>query len=301
MGQPEGQAEDRAEGPAEVLDLRDWYLTLPTGAEGSPDTVEQPALRRFSNEFFKVSTDGGVEFTAPAGGVTTKNSEHPRAELREMQGSQKAAWSNATGTHTMRIRQAITETPEQVPDVVAGQIHATTDDLMQIRLEGPRLVVKYADGEKEQLLDPDYRLGTAFDVDITATNGTVQVTYNGAKQEPLKIGGTTLYFKAGAYTQSNPEKGDQASAAGQVIIYKLEVQHSDTGAAAASSGGRDDESGDRARERNPSDDDPSETRTEGPRQRTTAPDEKGGVTPTTYRIGHGGHANPPARAQLWVG
>jgi poly(beta-D-mannuronate) lyase len=33
------------------------------------------------------------------------------------------------------------------------------------------------------------------------------------------------YFKAGVYTQSNPEKGDEPTAYGEVIIYDLSVTH----------------------------------------------------------------------------
>ena len=120
--------------------------------------------------------------------------------------------------------------------MVAGQIHATSDDLMQIRLEGRRLVVKYADGKEEQLLDPDYKMGTPFDVDITAANGTVQVAYNGEQKPALKIAGIGFYFKAGAYTQSNPEKGDRPDSAGRVVIYRLDVQHSDPGGTTSAPG-----------------------------------------------------------------
>jgi hypothetical protein len=74
--------------PGQLLDLRNWYLTLPTGSAGRPDTVEQPDLDRYSSPFFQVDPQrDGVVFTATAGGVTTKNSTYPRSELREMNGN----------------------------------------------------------------------------------------------------------------------------------------------------------------------------------------------------------------------
>ena len=30
--------------PGDLIDLTDWYLTLPTGKQGDPDTVENPEL-----------------------------------------------------------------------------------------------------------------------------------------------------------------------------------------------------------------------------------------------------------------
>ena len=77
--------------PGDLIDLADWYLTLPTGKQGDPDTVENPELATFTNEFFTLDDTGeAVVFSARGDGVTTKNSHYPRSELREMNGSQKA-------------------------------------------------------------------------------------------------------------------------------------------------------------------------------------------------------------------
>src|SRR6476661_2951728 len=54
----DGEASDRstpgaATRPSQLLDLRNWYLTLPTGGDGDPDTVHQPDLERYSSPFFQ--------------------------------------------------------------------------------------------------------------------------------------------------------------------------------------------------------------------------------------------------------
>ena len=68
--------------PGDLLDLRNWYLTLPSGDKGHPDTVEQPDLGTYSSSWFGLDDAGdGVVFTANAGGVT-ENSTYPRSELR---------------------------------------------------------------------------------------------------------------------------------------------------------------------------------------------------------------------------
>ena len=213
--------------PGELIDTNEWYLTLPTGKKGKPDLVQGADLAGYHSKFFALNESrDGIVFTANAGGTTTTNSKYPRSELREMNGDEKAGWDGRKGTHTMVLDQAITATPSAKPDVVAGQIHATSDDLMQIHLSGKLLTVTYADGKKKVTLDDDYRLGTRFTVKIESSGGRVKVWYNGQQKCDLAITSSRNYFKAGAYLQSNTSKGDDASAIGQVVVYRADVTHS---------------------------------------------------------------------------
>jgi poly(beta-D-mannuronate) lyase len=212
--------------PGDVLNLANWKLTLPVGIENKPQEVLPPQLLSFTDDFFRLDdTHDGVVFTANAGGVTTKGSGYPRCELRELNGEQLASWSNRTGTHTMTLREAITQLPHVKPHVVAAQIHDAEDDVVMVRLEGTRLFVEYADGDGEFPLDDNYKLGTPFDLRITAAGGRVQVDYNGVRAGDIPLEGDGWYFKAGTYTQSNLTRGDAPDAAGQVVIYALNVQH----------------------------------------------------------------------------
>jgi hypothetical protein len=224
--QPAGGDRTASRFPGELIDTDDWYLTLPTGKEGSPDTVDGSELATYHSKFFALNDSrDGIVFTANAGGATTSGSKFPRSELREMQGTEKASWDGRKGTHTMELDQAITATPDAKPDVIAGQIHATSDDLMQIHLSGTQLTVKYGDGKKKVLLDDDYRLGTRFTTKIESSGGRVKVWYNGAPKADLAISSPTSYFKAGAYVNSNTRTGDDAGATGQVVIYRADVTH----------------------------------------------------------------------------
>jgi hypothetical protein len=219
--------EERVVVPGDLLDLTNWYLTLPTGPKGDPDTVHQPQLASYRGEAFRLNDAGdGVIFTAPAGGTTTKNSKYPRSELREMRGSEMARWSNTSGTHTLTARQAVTALPTAKPEIVTAQIHGGDDDVMQVRLEGKRLLVQYDDGKREITIDPSYVLGRVFDVKIVAAGSRVQVYYNGVRKAEIKRSGSGWYFKAGSYVQSNTSKGDEPTACGQVVIYSLTVTHS---------------------------------------------------------------------------
>lgn len=212
--------------PADVLDLSNWYLTLPTGAEGDPDTVYPPELATYSGPWFRLNDSAdGVVFTAAVGGATTKNSTYPRTELRELIEGDKASWSNTSGTHTMRVRQAVLALPAFKPHVVTAQIHDGDDDVMEIRLEGQRLLAQYDDGAGEITIDPAYRLGTVFDLTIIAADGRVLVYYNGARAAEIDRSGSGWYFKSGSYVQSNPDKGDAPDAVGTVVIHALQVSH----------------------------------------------------------------------------
>jgi hypothetical protein len=213
--------------PAEIIDASKWYLTLPTGKEGSPDTVETEDLATYSSKWFRLNeSKDGVVFTANAGGATTVNSKYPRSELREMINGKKAEWDGKSGTHTMELDQAITRTPRTKPDVIAGQIHGGDDDVMQIHLSGRKLTVKYADGDKDVVLDPAYELGKRFRVKIQASSGKVKVWYNGKLAADLPVSASKSYFKAGAYVNSNPDKGADPDDVGQVVIYGLKISHS---------------------------------------------------------------------------
>lgn len=212
--------------PGEVLDLRGWKLTLPTGDAEAPTEVLQPELATYTGEWFSVRPDGGVAFLALCGAVTTSGSHYPRSELREMTGKARASWSNTTGTHTLSIDQAITRTPVVKPHVVAGQIHDDADDVIQIRLEGRKLFVAYADGKKTVALDDGYVLGARHRIDITAAGGRVKVAYNGAQKADLALSGSGWYWKVGVYVQSNVSKGDAPDAAGEVVVYSAQVGHS---------------------------------------------------------------------------
>jgi hypothetical protein len=213
--------------PADVLDLRPWKLTLPTGREGHPQEIRQPLLGALANgTYVGLTPDGGVRFRAPVGGVTTENSDYPRTELREMtpDGRREAAWSSRSGRHVMTLNQAITATPRAKPHVVAGQIHDAEDDVVMIRLEGHRLFVE-SEGDDAGLLDPAYRLGTRFTVSVVATSSGIRVVYNQKRIVHVRKVGRGWYFKAGCYPQSNPDRGDRPSAYGEVVIYALTVQH----------------------------------------------------------------------------
>lgn len=222
-----GTAADKL--PADVLDLRNWKLTLPERVDGDRDAREiaQPDLAGYVHpDAFFVTDDGhGVVFRARCGGATTKGSSYPRSELREMTADgNRAAWSTTDAvTHKMTVRLAIMATPLKKPHVVCAQIHDADDDLLMVRLEGQKLLVE-CNGVGDVMIDPSYQLGSPFNLVISAGQGHVRVDYNGRPSLDWKVKRDGCYFKTGVYTQSNLKKGDAVEAFGEVVIYHLSLE-----------------------------------------------------------------------------
>jgi hypothetical protein len=218
--------------PADLIDLVPWKLTLPIAAadDDAPLEIEQPDLASYSIDpwFHLDSSKTAVVFRANAGGVTTSNSGYPRSELREMSadGSELAAWSTSSGKHTMTLSGRITHLPDAKPHVVVAQIHDADDDLVMVRLEGETLFVE-GGGEDLGTLDPAYVLGTDYQVRIVAEAGEVKIFYQDLATPAVVVDRDAegCYFKAGMYTQSNTETGDEPEAYGESEITSLAVEH----------------------------------------------------------------------------
>ncbi|MEJ2877564.1 chondroitinase-B domain-containing protein [Saccharothrix sp. CCNWLY140-2] len=215
--------------PADVLDLKNWYIGLPIGEEESPTNVEQPALATYKIDpwFTTTPTCDAVQFRAPVNGVTTSGSSYPRSELREMNGTAKAAWSSTSGTHTMVIDQAITALPADKPHVVAGQIHDSSDDVSVFRLEGSSLYITDGDTSHHKLVTSNYVPGTRFQAKFVVSGGQIKAYYNGVLQTTISKSFSGGYFKAGGYTQANCTNSAPCSDTnyGEVKIYGLTVTH----------------------------------------------------------------------------
>jgi hypothetical protein len=208
--------------PSRVFSLNPWKLTLPVASSSDPSILSdilQPELASFEMPpwFAATSDKKGVIFRAPVNAPTTANSSYPRAELREMtgDGSEEEFWSSVSGTHTLLLDQAITATPKNKPDVVAGQIHGDDDDLVVIRLEGQKLFVARS---KQDLatLDENYTLGKRFTVKFVAENGKIMVYYNG--------GGDPIYTLAKKVNKASPDLCSVDNY-GEVVIYKAVITH----------------------------------------------------------------------------
>jgi poly(beta-D-mannuronate) lyase len=208
--------------PSQVLDLTTWKLGLPTPND---QQVTQPALAGFHDGAFRVVE--AVQFTVSCGQQPQPGPGFPRSELREMNpDGTPASWPTTSGVHRMDLNLRVTHLPVAVPKLVCAQIHGVipADYLILVVLDGPRLYVKYKDGVAG-VLDQDYQLGTYFGLTLQASQGYLDVFYNGAHLVRQVMAEPACYFKAGCYLQSSTSLGDQAAAYGQVEITTLALSH----------------------------------------------------------------------------
>ncbi|WP_428962162.1 polysaccharide lyase family 7 protein [Micromonospora fluostatini] len=218
--------------PADVLNLTNWKVTLPTGSSGSPTEIKQPALDSYQVSPYFVTTDSckAVQFRAPVNGVTTSGSSYPRSELREManNGTSNASWSSTSGTHTLVVDEAFTALPSTKPHVVGAQIHDADDDVTVFRLEGTSLYITNDNDTHYKLVTSNYQLGTRFQAKFVVSGGQIKAYYNGVLQTTITKSFSGGYFKAGGYTQANCSNSSPCSSSnyGEVKIYGLTVTHS---------------------------------------------------------------------------
>ena len=97
---------NRAVYPSDVLDLSNWYLTLPTGP---PKAIRTPSTSRSCARTTAVGsgwpTPGTPSPSPPTRGAPPRRAaSYPRSELREMVGDAKASWSD-TERHAHPHRQ----------------------------------------------------------------------------------------------------------------------------------------------------------------------------------------------------
>ena len=220
--------------PSQVLNLSNWKITLPTGAQKDATEIKQPELTTYYiDPWFMVVPEGnGVRFRAAVNGTTTGGSDYPRSELREMtnNGKAEASWSSREGTHIMFLDQAITAVPKIKRQIVAGQIH-DSKDIIVIRLDYPNLHIR-VDGKNLHTLDASYTLGKRFTIKFVVSDDRTEVYYNNSPDPVYTLNRkySDAYFKTGAYTQSNCSREGSPSLCsdnnyGEVIVYQTTVTH----------------------------------------------------------------------------
>ena len=117
--------------------------------------------------------------------------------------------------------------PDKKPDVCIGQIHDKADDILEVRVEGEKLVArgKHINGYIK-LLD-NFFLQKPYKFQIAVINGNTSFYNYESKtritltQIPKNVKG--CYFKVGNYVQSNPTKGDLTESI--ILLKSAQVSH----------------------------------------------------------------------------
>ncbi|GLK61264.1 MULTISPECIES: polysaccharide lyase family 7 protein [Azotobacter] len=235
---------------SDYFDLRNWKLTLPVDSKGSTSgvAVEVENLVGYENSnYFYDASDKAMVFSAMVNGATTSGSKYARSELREMKGSERAAWKLSEGgtmTATLEVDKVPQKSDGSPGRVVVGQIHGQDEELVRLYYENGKVyfvndragskntettfALKDANGN-----EPNVSLNEKFSYKIDAKSDelTVEVyadgnTYTSTSKISSVWQSDKFYFKAGAYLGVNDSSG---SGSAQVSFYGLDFSHTDGG------------------------------------------------------------------------
>ncbi|GAB3384993.1 polysaccharide lyase family 7 protein [Azotobacter armeniacus] len=235
---------------SDLIDLRNWKITLPVDSKGGTSgvAVEVKNLLGYENsKYFYDAPDGAMVFSAMVDGATTGGSKYARSELREMNGSERAAWKLSEGgtmTATLEVDKVPQKSDGSPGRVVVGQIHGEDDELVRLYYEngkvyfvndraGPKnaettFALKDSNGN-----EPNISLDERFSYKIDAKGDalTVEVyadgkTYTSTSKINSVWQSDKLYFKAGAYLGVNESSGKGEA---QVSFYGLDFAHTSGG------------------------------------------------------------------------
>jgi hypothetical protein len=188
--------------PCSLLNLKRFWLTLPTGGHESPDIIKD--LTDFEhNQLFYIEGDH-VCFQCPPDGVTTKGSHYPRTELRELDDQRKQAkWSTAQGTHTLALTCSVEKLTQIKSEAVICQIHRGSDDLVEIGIRRAKKgyqIVAFHDNQVYGVLIPKYQLGKRINLKLIVANDILTIEVSGQVKMTYRLETTEgCFFKAGLY------------------------------------------------------------------------------------------------------
>ena len=239
--------------PSSYFDLTHWYLTLPSSAQVMP--VDLNSGYQYADTFFTDTRTGGMSFRCPNIAGHTANSTHSRTELREMLNPALNNMSDPSNNWTMaqggtmiaalRVDHASTTGTTNVGNVVIGQIHGPSTEVMRLHfVKGPndatgRIFVAMENTAGKGVHSPDLvsnangdgiKLGERFTYQIRLYGRQLTVYVGRANHPTAKFSATVdpgyasqqLYFKAGVYNQDNT--GDAADYV-QATFFKLTHTH----------------------------------------------------------------------------
>ena len=135
-----------------------------------------------------------------------------------------ASAGNGTISRWCRLHALLAGAPaDHLPDDL---VEILADGTGRDRGEPARLCYRFDGKEQDTCLDDSYELGTPYEVTLTVADGVITIGYEGRTVATERHTGSGNYFKTGAYTQSNPDRGDEPGAYGEVLLHSASVRHS---------------------------------------------------------------------------
>lgn len=161
--------------------------------------------------YFEMSSDGQrARISAHLdGGRTSANTQYPRSEGRELNpDGSKAAWSISSSTrHYMRGITRVLRMPPNKPQLSIGQIHGGSDDFSMLRLDSRTTVnARFGDTGIIGTLTSSLQFGVDYEWMIEVDG--LRLNYYWIDMDEPAVSRSVspasgMYFKSGAYAQSN--------------------------------------------------------------------------------------------------
>lgn len=240
------------------IDFSNWKLTLPVDSSGgfSGTAVEIKTLAGYEHaKYFYTGSDGAMVTVAPVEGATTQGSNYARSELREMLGTDRAAWKLSQGGQmvgTLEVDVAPTLDSGASGRVIFAQIHGADDELVRFYWEGNQLYFKNdqaGSSNSELRFDlfnsagqrPNVSLNEKFSYSIDAEGSSLVIkvwadgdVYTSSTKINDVWQSDTFYFKAGTYLGTNETQGEGY---GQTSYFDLRFTHGDEQLSPVTDGG----------------------------------------------------------------
>jgi hypothetical protein len=208
-----------------------WQLQLPTGSADNPTILN--SLAGVKNDYFFIGSDGALTFMDPTKGWTTKGSQHPRSELREL----GAGWK-ATGTNTLTATVEVVDVPATVTIAQIFQApSAPSKPLLELQYHKGGKVVAFMEptnagttsGESPKFADVGTtQQGSKFQYQVGLSNDEITVKIGTQVSNfalPPTFRGESFYFKWGAYDQTATAGAPGTTPGTLVKFYDVQVVH----------------------------------------------------------------------------
>ena len=214
------------------IDNGDWKLngftaTPSASATYYDDVMDQVNgnISTWSNSNYFYELDGWAVFECYRGLGTSKNSENPRTELRELDGNgNQASWRNEENNSmqfTFRVDQLSNDVDNEDGVVSIGQIHgpsgnSNVDDIVRVQFHGDagqksgdvriKISGDVADANGGSRFYEGFKLDTSYVMKIQyKSDDSVIVSINGSElyNEKMDHDEDGNYFKVGCYLQES--------------------------------------------------------------------------------------------------
>lgn len=206
-----------------------WTYSWPVNKPGATDSPMNLYLTAGNVPTgFLFPRNGGIVSKCPANGVTTENSDYPRAEFRQMinRDWDEAEFSLADLNSLELDFAADISHLFTRGRMCCLQFHGGGDDICQVIYQrGEGLILSYNDGDTIETIAPNYQDGMRCKVKLECSNNEVRVFYNGLQTNAFEAESESAYGKFGPYLQTGGRSRhiEPADAYGEMTMYDMKL------------------------------------------------------------------------------